>query len=67
MYTLCFYHSATPSIIQIERELYQTSEDLGFVEICVAIVEPTDLSLLRSSYLANLSLSLEAVTAQGTP
>lgn len=54
-------------MIGIEQELYQTSEDIGYVEVCVAILEPSDLSLLRTSYVANLTLSLNDETAQGIP
>ena len=41
------------------------TEGNGTVTICVAILSPSDLSLLADGYQANLTLSFEDVSAQG--
>ena len=58
--------SVTPSQIGLEQNLYDVMEGDGLVEICVAILSPGNLSLLREPYQANLTLFLQSVTAQGS-
>ena len=60
-------HTATPSVIGFVQSLYNTSEGDGFVEVCVSVLTPSDRTLLSLDYQANLTLSLESVTAQGSP
>lgn len=58
-------HAATPSTIGLEQDLYDVTEGEGFVEICAAILAPANFSLLTEPYQANLSLSVQSVTALG--
>ena len=48
------------------QDLYNTTEGDGFVEICVSVITPEDRDLLSVDYQANLTFSLEAVTADGS-
>ena len=46
--------------------MYIVGEENGFVELCVAILEPQDLTLLNSSYTASIDITtLENGTAAG--
>ena len=53
------------SLVGFEQPEYNVNEDDGFVEICAAIMEPSNVLLLPDSYLANFSLSLVNGTAVG--
>ena len=53
------------SLAGFEQPQYNVNEGDGVVEICAAIMEPSDLLLLPNSYLANFSLSLANGTAVG--
>ena len=53
------------SLAGFEQPEYNVNEGDGAVEICAAIMEPSNLLLLPDSYLANFSLSLASGTAVG--
>lgn len=59
----CIY--TVESVVGFEMPEYNASEADGVVEICVVILEPADLSLLPSDYLATFNLSLVDAAAQG--
>ena len=60
-------------VVGFEQSLYQTSEDMTFVEICAAIfdagtllpLEPADATMLDPSFSATFDFSLTQVTALG--
>ena len=54
-----FNFNTVISRVGFERPEYNTSEDDGSVEICAAIMEPADTSLLPADYTATFNLSLE--------
>ena len=43
--------------------MYSVSEEDGYVEICVSVIEPVDRTLLALDYQANLTITLESRTA----
>ena len=65
MFYICLILTDVASLIGFEQPEYLVSEGEGSVEICAAIMEPSDLNLLPDSYLADFSLSLANGTAVG--
>ena len=59
------YLTDVASLIGFEQPEYSVNEGDGVVEVCAAIMDPSDLTLLPDSYLANFSLSLVNGTATG--
>ena len=64
-YTNSHYLTDVASLVGFEQPEYNVNEDDGFVEICAAIMEPSNVLLLPDSYLANFSLSLVNGAALG--
>ena len=60
-------------VVGLEQELYETSEDETFVQICAAILDPTtmlrltsdELMMLQPDFVANLNFSLAEISATG--
>lgn len=53
------------SFVGFEQPRYNVTEGDGSVEICAAILEPANASLLHDTYVANFSLSLTSGSATG--
>ena len=53
-------------IIRLERTAYTVDEGDGRVEVCAAIMQPTDLSFIGPTYQANFNISAISQTALGT-
>lgn len=63
--SVCLLYTAE-SVIGFEDSMYIVREEDGFVELCVAILEPQDLTLLNSTYAASIDITtLENGTATG--
>ena len=63
---MCYLPYTAESVIGFEDSMYIVGEEDGFVELCVAILEPQDLMLLNSSYAASIDITtLENGTAAG--
>ena len=53
------------TVIGFDPDTFTVTEDAGMVEICAAVLEPSDPSLLDPSFMASVQFSLEDGNATG--
>ena len=61
-------HKPFPSdvtVIGFDPDTFTVGEDVGTVQICAAVLEPSDLSLLDPAFTASVRFFLQDDTAMG--
>ena len=53
------------TVIGFDPDTFTVTEDVGMVEICATVLDPSDPSLLDPSFMASVQFSLENGNATG--